>query len=62
MKEAVPRELANWDIEEGIKHYLVKAPTKVALRFVDGREKAYDRIARHPSSGSPRYAHQMNDV
>lgn len=62
MTEVVPRELANWDVEEAIEHYLVEAPTKVALEFVDGREKAYYHIARHPSSGSPRYAHQRNDV
>ena len=59
MKGIVPRELANRDVEEAIDHYLVEATAKVALRFVDELEKAYTHIARHPASGSPRYAHQL---
>ena len=59
MKDVVPRELANRDVEEAIEHYLVESTTKVALGFVDELEKAYGHIARHPSSGSPRYAHQL---
>ena len=59
MKGVVPRELANRDVEEAIDHYLVEATAKVALGFVDELEKAYAHIARHPASGSPRYAHQL---
>jgi len=59
VKAIIPRELANSDVEEGIDHYLVEATTKVALGFVDALEKAYAHIARHPASGSPRYAHQL---
>jgi len=55
----VPRELANRDVEEAIDHYLVEATAKVALGFVDELEKAYAHIARHRTSGSPRYAHQL---
>jgi toxin ParE1/3/4 len=55
----VPRELANKDVDEAIDHYLVEATSKVALGFVDEIEKAYAHIARHPASGSPRYAHQL---
>jgi toxin ParE1/3/4 len=55
----VPRELANRDVEEAIDHYLVEVTAKVALGFVDELEKAYAHIARHPASGSPRYAHQL---
>ena len=58
-KRIVPRELANRDVEEAIDHFLVEASTKVALGFVDELEKAYAHIARHPASGSPRYAHQL---
>jgi len=59
LKGIVPRELANRDVEEAIDHYLVEATAKVALGFVDELEKAYAQIARHPASGSPRYAHQL---
>ena len=59
MKDIVPRELANRDVEDAIEHYLVEATTRAALGFVDELEKAYNHIARHPSSGSPRYAHQL---
>ncbi len=59
MTHVVPRELANGDVGEAIGHYLTDANAKVALGFVDELEKAYDHIARHPSSGSPRYAHQL---
>ena len=59
MKKVFPREFANRDVEEAIEHYLVEASTKVAMGFVDELEKAYRHIARHPSSGSPRYAHQL---
>lgn len=58
-KGVVPRELANRDVEEAIDHYLLEATAKVALAFVDELEKAYAHIARHPASGSPRYAHQL---
>jgi toxin ParE1/3/4 len=59
VKVIVPRELANRDVDEAIDHYLVEANEKVALGFVDELEKAYAHIARHPASGSPRYAHQL---
>jgi toxin ParE1/3/4 len=59
LKGIVPRELANRDVEEAIDHYLVEATAKVALGFVDELEKAYAQIARHPASGSPRYAYQL---
>jgi len=59
VKAVVPRALANQDVEQAIDHYLTEATAKVALGFVDALEKAYAHIARHPSSGSPRYAHQL---
>jgi toxin ParE1/3/4 len=59
VKGIVPRELANRNVDEAIDHYLVEATEKLALGFVDELEKAYAHIARHPASGSPRYAHQL---
>jgi len=58
-KAVVPRELANADVNAAIDHYLVEASAKVAIGFVDALEKAYAHVARHPASGSPRYAHQL---
>jgi toxin ParE1/3/4 len=31
-----------------------------ALGFIDALQKAYAHIARHPATGSPRYAHALN--
>ncbi len=59
MKIVVPRALAARDVEEAIDHYRVEATARVALGFVDELEKAYAHLARHPASGSPRYAHQL---
>ena len=59
MKSVYPRELANRDVTDAIHHLLLDASEKVALGFVDALEKAYVHIARHPASGSPRYAHQL---
>ena len=33
---------------------------KTALGFVDALQRAYSHIARHPATGSPRYAHQLD--
>jgi toxin ParE1/3/4 len=58
-KRIVPRELANRDVDEAVDRYQAEASTKVALEFVDELEKAYTPIARHPASGSPRYARPL---
>ena len=59
MKTVFPRQIANRDVDDAIDHYLVEANAKLALGFVDELERAYAHIARHPESGSPRYAHQL---
>lgn len=56
----VPRTLANRDVEEAIEHYLTEGATQAALDFVDSLERAYAHIARHPASGSTRYAHELD--
>ena len=58
-KPVVLRQLALQDAAEAVDRYLDEASEKVALGFVDALEKAYAHIARHPASGSPRYAHQL---
>jgi toxin ParE1/3/4 len=59
-KPVVPREQANRDVDEAVSHYLTQANPAVALGFIDALEKAYSHIARHPATGSPRYAHELN--
>lgn len=59
-KPVIPRELANRDVDDAVDHYLDEASEKVALGFINALEDAYIHIGRHPSTGSPRYAHELN--
>ena len=59
-KPVVPRTLANRDIDNAIAYYLSEGAEQAALGFIDSLEQAYARIARHPASGSPGYAHELN--
>lgn len=60
MKSVVPSELARRDAEEAITYYLQAGGARAALGFVDALEKAYAHIARHPATGSLRYAHELD--
>lgn len=59
-KPVIPRELANRDVDEALDHYLSEGATQAALGFIDALSRAYAHIARHPATGSPRYAHELN--
>ncbi len=59
-KPVVPREQANRDIDETIAYYLGEDAGPAALGFIDALEQAYSPIGRHPASGLPRYAHELN--
>lgn len=59
-KTVVLRERANRDTEEAVDYYLSQGSTKAALAFVDALEQAYAHLGRHPLSGSPRHAHELN--
>lgn len=56
----IPREQARRDVDEAIAHYLKEGSRQAALGFVDDLEQAYAHIARHPATGSPRHAHELN--
>lgn len=60
VKPVIPRGLADRDVDEAIAHYLNEAGERVALRFIDAVERAFTHIGRHPASGSPRYARDLN--
>lgn len=59
-KRIVPRALARRDVDEAVAFYLEEGGAETALRFVDALERAYGHIGRHPASGSPRYAHELD--
>ena len=59
-KAIVPREGANRDVEEAVAYYLREASAQAALGFIDALEHAYAHVGRHPATGSPRYAHELN--
>ncbi len=58
-KRAVLRERADEDVREAINFYLGEGAPAAALKFVDALEQALAHIARHPATGSPRYAHEL---
>ncbi len=60
VKPIVPRELANHDINEIIGYYLGESAEQAAYGFIDALEEAYAHIGRHPATGSPRYAQELN--
>ncbi|MEW6755470.1 MAG: type II toxin-antitoxin system RelE/ParE family toxin [Candidatus Latescibacterota bacterium] len=60
LRPVVPRQRANQDVEEALDHYRAEAGEQVAPGFVEALDRAYRRIARHPASGSPRYAHELD--
>lgn len=59
-KPVVPREIANWDVDEAIAHYLNEGADQAARDFIDALEQAYAHIGRFPAAGSPRYDHELN--
>jgi toxin ParE1/3/4 len=59
-KPVIPRALANRDVDEAIAWYLNENAAQAALGLVDALERAYSHIARHPATGSARYALEMN--
>ena len=59
-KPVVPRLLANQDVESAVDYYAAEVSEKVALGFVTELAQAYGQIGRHPATGAPRYAHELN--
>lgn len=59
-KPLILRELADSDIRKAVEYYVAEASEQVALGFVDDLERAFEHIGRHPTSGSPRFAHELN--
>ena len=60
VKSIIPRGLANRDVDEAIGYYLGEGSKTAAQGFIDALEQAYVHIGRHPATGSPRYAHELD--
>lgn len=60
IKPIIPRERARRDIDDAADYYLREAGEEAALGFIAALEQAWWHIARHPASGSPRYAHELD--
>jgi toxin ParE1/3/4 len=59
-KPVVPRRLASADADDAVAHDLAEGGEALASGFIDALAQAYAHIARHPATGSPRYAHELN--
>lgn len=59
-KAVIPREQANQDVDEAIGYYVSERAEQAALGFIDALEQGYAHIGRHPATGSPRYAQELN--
>ncbi len=60
LKPVIPRALANRDVEEAIDWYLNENAPQAAHGMVNALEQAYSNLARHPATGSARYALELN--
>lgn len=56
----VLRDLARLDIEGAVDWYRDHADVVTALRFVDAVGAGLRHLARHPGTGSPRYAAELD--
>jgi len=59
-KPIVPRKQATRDVDDAIDFYLSEGAETAAHGLIDALEQAYGHISRHPATGSPRYAHELN--
>lgn len=60
VKPVIPRQQANRDIDAILADYLSEDSATTAAGFIDTLEQAYAQIARHPATGSTRYANELN--
>lgn len=59
-RPVIPREAAHRDVDEAVEYYLAEGSEQAALGFIDALEQTYGHIGRHPATGSPRYAHELD--
>ena len=56
----VPRARASQDIDDALTYYLTEAGEAAALRVIDAVEAALRHLSAHPSSGSLRFAYELD--
>ena len=59
-KPVVLRDQARQDVDDVLAHYLSEGAPAAAEDFIDKLEQAFTHISRHPTTGSPRYAHELD--
>lgn len=59
-KPVIPREQASRDVDDAVGYYLDMGAEQAAFGFIEALERAYMHIGRHPATGSPRYAQELN--
>jgi toxin ParE1/3/4 len=60
VKRVIPRARADQDVHDAIDYYLGEGAEQAALKFIDALEQTLERIGRHPATGSPRCAHELD--
>ena len=59
IKPVITRRQADADTDTAFDFYLNESGVETAIAFIDELEKGYHHIARHPLTGSTRYADEM---
>lgn len=59
-RKIVLRRAANRDIETAVDRYVEEAGERTALGFVQSLEQDFRHIGRHPASGAPRDAQELD--
>lgn len=55
----VLRDFARRDVEDAVDWFRDEVDTETALRFVDSFDAALNHLSKHPRTGSPRYATEL---
>jgi toxin ParE1/3/4 len=55
----VRRAMADHDVSSALEHYLAQSK-RSATGFVNALERAFQHLQRHPATGSPRWAQELN--
>lgn len=59
-RSVTPREAAHRDVDEAVGDDLAERSEQAALDFIDALEQADGHIGRHPATGAPRDAHELD--
>lgn len=60
IKQGLPRDRANRDVDDAVSTYLNQQPDQAALGLVDAIEDAYALLSQYPAVGTSRYAHELD--